>query len=328
MDEHSEPMVITVTTGTRRDARVTDTTLPSLFTSAEVTTAGMATWKTDLWLVVRGVVDKQAVERLLHDEVARMDAAASRFWEDSQISAINARPGEWVEVSGYLCEVIEASLEAAELTDGLVNPCMGHFVDAAGYRAWRDGQVPAPVHKPSAPGRWQQVEVSRDRVRIPRDTQLDVGAVAKGWLADRLAHMAAEEFGCDILANMGGDLRCAAAGQPWQVSVDPGIPGVQPESLQVWDAGLATSGVGVRAWRTADGAIAHHIIDPRTGVPAQTPWLTCSVLASTAAQANAASTASLILGEQGPAWVAQQGLDAVFLAADGARLACGRWPDQ
>ena len=74
------------------------------------------------------------------------------------------------------------------------------------------------------------------------------------------------------------------------------------------------------------GTAAHHIIDPRTSVPADTTWRTCSVLAATAAQANAASTAGIILGEAGPRWVGQQGVDAWFAAED-RQVRVGRWPE-
>lgn len=301
----------------------------------DVTSAVLRTWKTELVLVVRLPVSRAAVTDLLSAEVGRMDAAASRFREDSEISRLNRQPGRWVTVSDYLGQVLVAALTAAELTDGLVNPCLGGAVDAAGYRSWRDGEdaaVPAvPAVRPDLVNMWREVEVRQEgaaaQVRIPVGAQVDVGAVAKGWLADRLALLAAQRFGTDVLANMGGDLRAITGEDPWLVTADPEVPGVQPQSLRIWDSGLATSGTGRRRWTTGDGRAAHHIIDPRSGLPADTRWVTCSVLAADAAQANAASTAGIVLGEQGPAWVAERGLDAWFVAEGGREVRVGRWPD-
>lgn len=90
--------------------------------------------------------------------------------------------------------------------------------------------------------------------------------------------------------------------------------------MEVADAGLATSGVGHRAWTGG-----HHIIDPRTGRPAQTCWESVSVLAAEAAGANAAATASLLLSQDGPMWLEDMGLDGWFVSAR-AEQHVGAWP--
>jgi thiamine biosynthesis lipoprotein len=89
--------------------------------------------------------------------------------------------------------------------------------------------------------------------------------------------------------------------------------------MELEDAGLATSGTGHRAW-----AGGHHIIDPRTGQPAHTPWDSVSVLAGTAAGANTASTACMVLGAEGPRWLAEMGLDGWFVGPRAEQLV-GRW---
>ncbi len=157
-------------------------------------------------------------------------------------------------------------------------------------------------------------------MRIPRGTALDLGAVAKGWLADRIARIAHTSTGFDVVANMGGDLRVISPGEPWTVAADPDLPGVEAFAMDVHDAGLATSSVSHRAW-----AGGHHIIDPRTGSPAETRWESVSVLAAEAAGANAASTASVILSQEGPAWLEGMGLDGWFVSRTCSRTV-GAWP--
>ncbi|MGO9295105.1 MAG: FAD:protein FMN transferase, partial [Streptosporangiaceae bacterium] len=70
----------------------------------------------------------------------------------------------------------------------------------------------------------------------------------------------------------------------------------------------------------------HHILDPRTGLPARPVWRTVSVTASTCADANAASTAAIIKGDRSPDWLAGLGLAARLVASDGAVRALGGWP--
>lgn len=293
----------------------------------QFTEATLDTWRTTLSLTVRGAPDPARVDRLLRREVARLDKAASRFRPDSELSTVNDNPGRWVAVSEYFAQVLASAVEAASLTDGLVNPCLADLVDSAGYRMWRDGV--ATTDRESGPrlSDWQDIEVrgagANLQVRIPPSARLDLGAVAKGWLADRVAEMAADIFDSDTLANMGGDL--LAVGE-WLVGADPQVPGLEPQTMQIWDAAVATSSTAHRSWRRADGTRAHHIIDPRTGRSAETPWTTCSVIAATAAHANAASTAAMILGEQAPSWLESQGLDAWCVAADGRQERVGRWP--
>ena len=293
------------------------------------THASLDRWRTDLSLIVRGA-PRPAVTRVLREEVMRMETSISRFREDTEISIVNRNAGRWVRVSWYFVELLETALEAATWTGGIVDPALADAVDAAGYRDWRAGAVrPTPMSAPSrAEGGWRDIEItpagSHARVRIPPDSNLDLGAVAKGWLADRIATRAVAELGGDALANMGGDLRAIARDEPWVVTVDPEFPGAGETEFELWDGAVATSGVGRRAWTTSDGRRFHHIIDPRTAEPADTPWWTCSVLADSAATANAASTAGLVLGDDGPAWLGRQGLDA-WLVGGASDVRVGRW---
>jgi thiamine biosynthesis lipoprotein len=97
--------------------------------------------------------------------------------------------------------------------------------------------------------------------------------------------------------------------------------------IGVASGGLATSGTSVRRWR-AGGITLHHIIDPRTGRPAETPWRTVTVAAQTCVEANVASTASVVLGDEAPAWLAARGLPARLVTDEGAVRAVAAWPEE
>ncbi len=89
--------------------------------------------------------------------------------------------------------------------------------------------------------------------------------------------------------------------------------------------GLATSTTLARAW-TVDGHPAHHLIDPRTGAPADGPWRTATVAAASALDANVASTAAVILGADAEDWLAARRLPARLVARDGTVRAVAGWP--
>lgn len=293
-------------------------------------------WRTELAVTLRGegaAAVAGPARATFRAEVERLERAASRFRRDSELSAANDRAGRWVPASPLLVELVRVALAAAEATDGLVNPCLGAFVDAAGYRSWAAGEVSGPIRVVPVgevdPSAWQRLEVGPDRVRVPAGTVLDLGATAKAWLADEVAERLADQCGVDVLAAMGGDLRAIGAHGPWLVGVDHAVSGVPVESLAITDAGLATSGQGGRRWLTTGGP-AHHIIDPRTGTSALTRWWAVSVHAASATAANTAATAALLLDGEGPGWLADRGVDAALTSWLGGgpalRRRVGRWP--
>ena len=197
--------------------------------------------------------------------------------------------------------------------------------------AWPETSRPgAPGPRP-VPG-WQQVQLDYDgrRVRLERGAELDLGATAKAWAADRCAELIAGQTGFGVLVSLGGDM--AVAGQPpaggWKVRVtdDHAAPAsAAGQTVTITSGGLATSSTTVRAW-TAGGRQVHHIIDPSTGEPAQSCWRTVSVAAGTCTDANIASTAAIIRGAAAPGWLAEAGLPARLVRPDGTVETTGGWP--
>jgi thiamine biosynthesis lipoprotein len=292
-------------------------------------------WRTTLAVTLPGSADPTSVRRagqILTGEVARLERAASRFRSDSEISRVNRAAGRWAPASALLVELVEVALAAAESTGGLVDPCLGQQVDAAGYRSWAAGDVAvlrAAITDPARGGSWREVEVSAGRMRIPVGSALDLGATAKAWLADEVAERIADELGLDVIANMGGDLRVIAREPGWVVSADHEVPGLPERAIGITDGGMATSGQGRRRWLTTAGP-AHHLIDPRTGRSADTGWWAVSALAATATAANVAATAGMLLDVAAPAWFAERGLHGLFTRWSGSGRATahtvGQWP--
>ena len=167
---------------------------------------------------------------------------------------------------------------------------------------------------------------------MPSGVELDLGATAKALAADDAARSIAESTDTGVLVSLGGDLAVAGAAPRggWAVLIadDHAAPLDSPgPTVTISAGGLATSGTAVRRWRTDSGE-AHHILDPRTGRSALTPWRTVSVAATTCADANIAATTAIILGEAGVDWLAGRNLPARCVRADGSVTTVGGWPSE
>jgi thiamine biosynthesis lipoprotein len=267
-------------------------------------------------------------------ELDAIDRACSRFRADSEISRVNAARGRRTAVSPVLVEAVLTALRAARLTDGDVDPTVGGALVLAGYDRDFDAlrASPRPLKAIRAPG-WRVVEVDpeAETIRVPAGVVLDLGASAKALAADRGARRAALEAGCGVLVNLGGDLACAgpAPDGGWRVRVtdDHAAPLHAPaETVLVTTGALATSSTTLRRWRRGDATL-HHILDPSTGAPAAGPWHTVSVAAATCVDANTATTAAIVRGEDAMAWLERLGLPARLCRHDGSVVRLAGWPE-
>jgi thiamine biosynthesis lipoprotein len=270
-------------------------------------------------------------------ELEMIDRTCSRFREDSDLSRLNEAAGTWTEVDGLLIEAVGVALRAAHVTDGLVDPTVGEAMVGIGYdRDFAKIALNGPALS-SAPtwismADWRRVELrpAYRQIRLPRGMRLDLGSTAKALAADRAAVRAAGMSGCGVLVSLGGDIAVGgdAPGGGWSIgiaedhSADP-EPG---ETITIASGGLATSSTTVRRW-TRGGAPIHHIVDPRSGSPAREVWRTVSVCAGTCVDANTASTAAIILGEEAPDWLARRELPARLVGADGSIVRVAGWPE-
>lgn len=273
-------------------------------------------------------------------EIEACDRACSRFRDDSELTRLNDphRATTQHPASEWFCDALATALDAAAGTGGLIDPTIGQCLVDLGYdRSFEQLDPTRPVvvsarHVPA----WPRITVDRRRrqVRVPRGVRLDLGATAKSLCADRAARSGAHASrGAGVLVSLGGDI--AAAGDPpdegWIVRVtdraetppDAHDPG---QTVAIRSGGLATSGTAARRWARG-GINYHHLVDPRTGGAASTPWKTVTVTAGTCVDANLASTSTVILGDAGPAWLASRGSCARLVDTAGGVITVGGWPD-
>jgi thiamine biosynthesis lipoprotein len=278
----------------------------------------------------------RAAGALLHEELDRIDRACSRFLPSSELNAVNAGAGSAVGVSSVLFDAVATALRVAEATRGAVDPTVGSAMRSLGYDCdfALIGTDEAPrrvVRLRRRPASWTRVLLDGERrtIRVPRGVELDLGATGKARAADRAAQRIADETGSGVLVSLGGDIAVAGepppAGWPVRVTDDHRDADGSGPTIALRGGGLATSSTTVRRWRIGD-AERHHIVDPRTGRSAPEVWRTASVAAASCVDANAASTAAIVLGDAAPGWLEGTGLAARLVRSDGEVVDIAGWP--
>jgi thiamine biosynthesis lipoprotein len=301
---------------------------------------GVASWRALGTSAVVAMTEPSALETgraLVQHELDAIDFACSRFRSDSELTRVNAAAGEETEVSPLLFEAIQTAHAAARASAGLVDPTIGRTLRLAGYdRTFaivrgRDGRhfTPSFTRGPD----WQTIRLDENSrtVRAPAGVELDLGATAKALAADRAAARVFAATASGVLVSLGGDIAVAGPPPPggWSVRIaeDHAEPLDGPGPVvAITSGGLATSGTTVRSWTSREGSL-HHIIDPRTGRTASSHWRTVSVAAASCVDANTASTAAIVIGEEAPDWLAEGGLPSRLVRYDGAVTVVGGWPE-
>ena len=236
----------------------------------------------------------------------------SRFLPESELSRLNQNPNETVPASPLMRRFVTAARDAGERSGGLVDPTLLGSIERAGYRhSIRDsaGSVPlrdalavAPPRQPATPRAerdWRRLRVDEraGTVSRPPGLRLDSGGVAKGLVADLLASGLRDRP--RYVVDCCGDLRIGGSdGAPRTVHVDGPFGEGTIEELRLTGGAAATSGIGRRAWRNADGSPGHHLLDPGSGRPAFTGLVQVTALAPTARLAEVLAKTALLSGPE------------------------------
>jgi thiamine biosynthesis lipoprotein len=228
-------------------------------------------------------------------------------------------------------QVLEYADWAYTYSGGLIDATVRTALEAHGYdRSFAHiGGTATPTSTPMASWRSIQRDSRTHRVWIPAGVRVDLAGVAKSWAAQSALALLRTYTAAAIDA--AGDIVCHGTppGMPaWPVDIEP-LPGQAETGLVALNAqrSIATSGIDKRSWRHADGSRAHHIIDPRSGTPAQSDVVRASVIAPTLIQADVSARMLVIMGsEAGLAWLHQQPECAAMLdTKDGSHIMSPRW---
>ncbi len=255
----------------------------------------------------------ERAERAIQRVFAREDVRFSRFRPNSELCRVNASAGRWTRVSRPFAALTASSLRAARETNGLFDPTVLPALLAAGYdrdfpeviaRGEEEDEELASIRRDfralmskntTVCGAWRDVELDGTRLRLPEGVALDFGGIAKGWTVDLVAPWL-ERLPWAVV-DAGGDLRLVGSPPEGVVEIgveDPEDRGAEALRLRLDSGALATSSVTVRAW----GQGQHHIIDPRTSLPAATSVVQATVWRRTCTEAEIWSKAALLRGPE------------------------------
>lgn len=271
----------------------------------------------------------------LHAEVrailARVDARMSTYRPDAELARFNAGAStDWVDVSVETLAVVEQALEAARSSGGAFDPTVGPLVDLWGFgpAPWT-GRPPTPeaiaALLPAVGAGLLETRRGPPQLRKRRpDVRLDLSGIAKGHALDQIAAHLDGRGVASYLVDVGGELRVRGErepGQGWRVGIERPVADARELvcTLALADECVATSGDSHQFFE-ADGRRFSHLVDPRRGAPVTHDLAAASVVAATAAEADAWATALMVLGpEPGMAIARERGLSVLLIArADGA----------
>ena len=257
--------------------------------------------------------------------ITSFEARLTRFSDTSELARLNRANGEWFHASDELFDVVLQAYEYVDETGGLFDPSVLDALESAGYDRSMDDIRAHGVTRMAAPIRHRAFDLGAVKldpdtraIRLPRGMRLDLGGIAKGWIAERAAQeLATYSDACAVSA--GGDMFMVGwpAGETaWRVTLeDPRDPDQTMAILRVGQGAVATSSIMKRRWQQGK-RVRHHLIDPRSGAPAETEWSSVTVIAPHATAAEVFAKALLIGGSREAERVAAWHNDLAFIAVD------------
>ena len=242
------------------------------------------------------------------EEVRRLDALLSRTSGSSEVSMLNGAGGEMVPVGAEICTLIQTAGDFTEATGGAFDITIAPVVSAWGFTT-DSYQVPdrEALQTLLESVGMEHVHLSGGSARLDPGTMIDLGGIAKGYTADRVAEIFQEHAVPRGKVELGGNILVIGDkpdGTAWRVGVqDPKHPDEADGLvcvLNLTDAFAVTSGSYQRYFEQ-DGKRYHHIIDPATGCPADSGLTSVTVVADSArgngTMCDALSTALFVMGE-------------------------------
>lgn len=261
-------------------------------------------------ILLAGEGPREAVETgfsLAQKFIEDSEKRFTRFSSQSELAQLNRSAGGWFDASKEMFEVVSLALQLYRQTAGLFDPSILEALEQAGYDRSMDeirlyGPTAVTVLARPKLHHFSEIRLDEQRARIalPIEMRIDLGGIAKSWIAEQAALLLsgwAEACAVDA----GGDIfffGLPPGEKAWRVTLEDPLDEARGLAvLKVPPGAVATSTVTRRRWKQGNKE-QHHLIDPRTQQPAETDWLSVTVVASHAVQAEVYAKSLLIGGPQ------------------------------
>jgi len=270
--------------------------------------------------------DAEAALKKAQQSVCQLEEQFSVTNEESKIYAVNHSRGKPVTISADTMSLLRFALTMAQETDGALDPTIYPALTAWGFTTDEyhvpsheelDALLPLINH--------EAVSLTDTTVTIPDGMELDLGAVAKGYIGDRAAKVLREHGIVSALINMGGNVQVVGAkpdGSPWRVGVRNPFSDDNLGVMEIKDMAVVTSGGYERYFTDEAGNVYWHILDPSTGYPADSDMASVTVIAPDGKLCDALSTALFVMGTEEAIsfWRERQDFEILMVGEDGTIL--------
>ncbi len=298
--------------------------LPPIGCRTEAVPHSAAGFACDTVITVTAYASQETVDATLKI-CTDYDRVFSKTVEKSDVYRLNHAEGAPVEVQPETAALLGLAVEIGAVSDGAfdasIAPASALWNFLADDPVLPDGDA---LSAAAAKVDYRNIEIDGNTVTLRNGAEIDLGGIAKGYIADRVAEYMRSQGVTSACINMGGNVIVIGSkpdGNPWTVGVrDPnGTPEDSAVVLELSDAAVVTSGVYERGF-DLDGVRYHHILDPETGWPVQNGLASVTIVGVRSDLCDALSTACFVLGEQRSVPLLRRyGVRAIFLYADGTR---------
>lgn len=276
----------------------------------------------DAVITITGYADKATLENAVA-LCGEYEKVFSRTVEGSDVWRINHAEGSPVRVCGDTAELLAIALNICEKSGGALDITIAPASDLWDFKA-DEPEIPDSGELSSAAELvdYTKLKLEGDMVTLPAGMAIDLGAVAKGYIADKAAEYLKEQGVTRAILNLGGNVVALGSkpdGREWSIGIqDPEKEnGKSGYSVMVADKSVVTSGIYQRGF-DKDGVRYHHILDRATGWPVQNGLASVTIITGSSALADAMSTACFVLGrDMGMSFAEEMGVQAVFIDTDG-----------
>lgn len=236
-------------------------------------------------------------------EIQKMEKMFSVTNNKSEISKINEAKGEKVTVSKETYDLLSACIQFGKDTEGLFDISIYPLVKLWGFTTEKY-RVPDKTERDAVIQKidYKKIELLPNyQVRIPSGMAIDLGAAAKGYLSQKIIDICKAKKVTSCILSLGGNVQTIGV-KPDHSEYTVGITDPSDGSsiygtLHAKDKAVITSGIYQRNFKK-DGKLYHHIMDKRTGMPAENNLASVTVIANNGAMADAYATALSVMGEK------------------------------
>ena len=263
----------------------------------------------------------------LIDEVwaacARYEGLLSKTIDTSDVARINAAKGKPVTVDPETWEILRRAKEINQLTGGAFSITLAPVTALWSFTGMVNNAVPTDearlANLPLVDD--QKIELGENyTVTLPAGMQIDLGGIAKGYIADKVAEFLRDKITAAVIS-LGGNVYTVGQkpdGSRFGVGItNPENTSFSKAVIYTGDCTVVTSGTYERGFNFG-GVRYHHILDPETGWPSQSDLVSATFVMDSSLTADALATACIVIGSERALELANGlGLDAMFIRADG-----------